>query len=224
MQNRRTFVRAVSAGAVTLGVFLTGCSSTSLVSSWKDVGYTAKPLRNVVVYVRAKDQQTSNAMEDALVASLASIVNATPSYRVFPGKNLQKSERLSALDKEAVRKSLLDKGFDGLLMSQLADVKQSSHYVPPMTTSVGYWNSPTMWGYPGMGGYGYYGGPVAVSPGYTYTDTHYLVQASLYVIPEGSRVWAAETKTTDPDNVQEIVKGNTQLFAESLKKSGVVSK
>lgn len=223
MQNRRTFVRAVSGGALTLGVFLAGCSSTSLVSSWKDVAYTAKPLRHVVVYVRAKDQPTSNAMEDALVASLSSIVKATPSYRVFPGKNTHNPDRLSPLDKEAVRKSLLDKGFDGVLMSQLADVKQSSHYVPPMTTSVGYWNSPTMWGYPGMGGYGYYGGPVAVSPGYTYTDTHYLIQASLYAIPEGTRVWAAETQTTDPDSVQEIVQGNTKLFSENLKKSGVVT-
>lgn len=206
----------------TAAALLAGCSGTSLVNSWADSRYRQQPLQNIVIHVQAPDALTANASEDELVTALQKTTRATPAYRVYPAPVTMP---LPPAERERLRALLVERGFDGVLVTRVSNIKKTEKFVPPEV--VGSYGSSYGSSY-GWGGWGdgfstYYSQPV-VRPGYTYVQTNYYVDCALYALPSGALVWTAQTESTDPRNKQRMIEAITRLFSQSLATSGVVAR
>lgn len=202
---------------------LAGCSGTALVNSWDNASYAARPLHRVMVYVQTKDALTSNSAEDDLATSLQSQVDAISAYQVFGTTGMTPPP---AQDRAKIRALLQAKGFDGVLVARLSNIKKSEHYVPPEPVG-SFWGEDGFagpYGDWGWGGYGAYYSPPAMLPGYSYTQTDYYVDCVLYAIPSGDLVWSAQTRSTDPDNKRKMIDEITRVFSANLKAANVLAR
>jgi hypothetical protein len=110
----RRIVRFVALGAVAL--FVAGCASTTLQSTWQDPGYTGPPLRKVFVLGQsARDVTARRVLEDVLVARIQALgAEAVPAWRSFPGEG--------PFDEAALSSAVAASGADGMLMVRLLGI------------------------------------------------------------------------------------------------------
>jgi hypothetical protein len=204
--------RFVLAVAVTV---LSACASTSLTSSWQSPEYRGGPLKNIAVFVVAKDEAVQRFAEDQVVRTMPAGTRATAGYTLFdkPGQ-----------DKETVRAALIKAGFDGVLVSRLVAVDKSQTYVPPQVHFVR--TAPAVIASPYYGNFGgYYGHGYAVmqtTPGYTVENTTVVVETVLYTLPDDKPVWTGTTQTIDPRSRPEMIEAITQLVEAEMRKRGLI--
>jgi hypothetical protein len=83
------------------------------------------------------------------------------------------------------------------------------------------------------GGYygGYYGhgwgatwGPPTMSGGEIRTDTIVIVETLVYSLKQNKLVWGGQSRTTNPQDVDELVSELAAAVAEELEKQGLISK
>lgn len=191
---------------------LASCNSTSVVSQWSSKEATGKPLAKVLVCTPlVGDAATRRRVEDQLAASFPPTVKAVPSYTVFPDA---KVIRMANKDKIAAR--LQQDGFDGALVTAVDSATRREVYVPPQVhTSPG-----GFYGYRGWGGYAMQ--PMSVSPGYTYTESRYLIETVLFSIPDGHILWTMTTESVNPDSRQQVVKEVSGIIHGTLKEQGFI--
>jgi hypothetical protein len=97
---------------------VTGCSSLSLVNSWKDPAATTGPYRKLLVVGISENVQRRQTFEEVFASEVGKKGAAgIPSYTIT-GVNAKPSR---ALLEEAVKKS----GADGVITTRLADIKEN---------------------------------------------------------------------------------------------------
>ena len=175
--------RHVLCGVGSLAIaFVAGCGgpSTSVTQVW-NAPLAAPPMRKIVVFAARTDEANRRALEDKLVAELA---------------------------KRGVA-AVQGRGFDGILVATLKNVRERLSYVPG-TYSGGFWND-------------YYYGPgwTSWSPGYVRTDEIVNFETTLWdARAEDKLVWAALTKTVNPSSGRDFVKSLTDAVLPPLEKAG----
>lgn len=104
-------------------------------------------------------------------------------------------------------------GFDGALVSSLRSVRDKPTYVPGSPTGTGFWDS--YYG-PGWGG--------AYTPGYIVEDEEVNMETTLWDlrVANGTLVWSAVTKTTNPRSGADAVKSVTREVLPKLEAVGLV--
>jgi hypothetical protein len=196
-------------------VLLTACASTSLTSSWQSPDYRGGPLKNIAVFVMAKDDSVGRFAEDQVVRQIPAGTRATAGHTLF-----DKPER----DKEKVRAALIKAGYDGVLVSRLVAVDKSQTYIPPHTHFVQTGPYAVVNPYYGNFG-GYYGQGYAVvqtTPGYTVENTTVVVETVLYKLPEDTPIWTGTTQTIDPRSRPEMIEAISQLVEAEMQKRGLI--
>jgi hypothetical protein len=182
--------------------FLAACGpSTKVSKSWMDPSVTAatwKPFQKVLVLGLVKDDATRRIVEDRLAAQL-------------PGRAIQSYKYLSATDTvdAEVEAKLVKDGFDGLVYMRLANVEQSTSYVPG-TTYGGFY------GYRGYG-YGMYG-----SPGYYQEDKTYNVETNIYALEPPKLLWSGTTASVNPGKLNSTLDDIILAVKDEFQKKGII--
>lgn len=219
MQSKDQGARGLASGTllaavIALGITVGGCGpATTLQGSWKDPSFAGPPLKNVLMIAAVADPANRRLGEDIIVGDLkAKGVTATASYTLFP-------DAIPTVDqlKEVVPKN----GYDGVIVARLTSKEKQEYYVPPTVTTVG------MPGYGYGGYYGWYGGVYSsyVSPGYVGTETHVIVDTSVWATEGGEKgkmIWTGTTDSVDPKSAQSITQQISGVILPKLKAAGIM--
>ena len=184
-----------------------GCAN-SLESSWRDPATTADSLhfRKILVVAMTRDGGMRRSAEDQLAQALMESPRAktgelsvTPSYVEVPDANLG--------DVEKARATVEARGYDGVVMLTPLSAQQKISVDPPMYTP--------MWGYYGRAGMLY-------DPGSVRTDTVVRVQTNIYSVKDGKLLWSGTSRTTNPGNVERLVKNVVRDVVHALREQALL--
>lgn len=165
-------------------LFLAGCSSTTMQSSWKAPGatYTKEQFKKVMVVALFKDETTRRIAEDKIAAK-------NPTFRASY-MNLGKDQQ--NLDEAAFKEVVKKDGYDGVLTVHLIDIQSSTSYVPG-TYQGGYY------GWYGRNYGGFY------SPGYYTEDKNYIVETNFFSVSQDKLLWSGVTSTLNPVDINRTI-------------------
>lgn len=194
-------------------VLLCSCASGEFVSSWK--APDAEPLQlrgsKVAAVVMMKDESSRRQGEDSLAREItARGAEGIPMYIVLPGG--------SPSDEAAARAACEKAGLQGLVVMRPTSVDKEI-VATPVTylepTYSGYWN--------GYYGYGW-GSSYAPVPAGTeiHANTIVSIETLVYSLRQNKLVWVGLSKTTNPTNVDELIKKLSAGVAAELKKQGLL--
>ena len=208
MRARRTLLPAAGALALALGA----CATTTFDSTWKapDAGpLTTKRGDKVVAMVVAKNE----AMRRSAEANLANELDlrgfqGVPAYTLMSDADVQ--------DEAKAKKAIDVSGAQAIVVLRPTGTTQEVSSTP------GYYGSPY---YGGMwGGYWGYGWGGAYIPGDIRTDTFVHIETLIYDLGQNKLVWAGQSKTMNPENVEQGVRDIAGAVGKELQKAGLVPK
>jgi hypothetical protein len=189
--NRRVFVIVL---ALALGAC--GGATTQIDQAW--VAPSAAPTQQMqrVATVYLSDNVTMrHSAEDKLASDLYQIgVRAMPSYAVL-------GDAIDVKDIDNIKTRLRNQGFDGMVTMKVVERQQEIESSPSYDWYWGWYG----YGYPGYG----YGGDV-------YTETIYRLETSAYDLRTNSVVWSVMTKTTEPENAQELINDTSKVVTRKF--------
>jgi hypothetical protein len=181
------------------------CATTAFHSTWK--APDAKPVsasgEKVIALVVDTNAASRRAAEDALARELTKRgAVGVPAYAVL-GDTDVKSET-------QVRQAFEKSGAAGVVVLR------------PVSKEKEVYTSPSVY----TGSYGaFYGGyyPGAWSGSQVYTNTIVTVETLVYSLRQNKLVWAGESRTTNPTNVDAFVQELVAEAAEEMRKQGVIA-
>jgi hypothetical protein len=196
----------VRLGHVLLGaLILAACSTTAFHSTWK--APDAKPVwargGKVLALVISNNQASRRVAEDALARELTKRGAAgIPAYTVIADADL----RSEAQARQAFEKT----GAAGVVVLRPVSKEKEVYSTPAVYTGP----YGTLWG-------GYY--PGAWGAAQVHTDTIVTVETLVYSLRQNKLVWAGESRTTNPSDMDAFVQELVAEAAEAMKKQGVLA-
>lgn len=210
MMTHRLRVRPhLSLCMLALGALIHACSPTTFVSSWKSP--TAQPLQpvgaKVAAVVMMQDEPSRRSAEDTLAREISAHgAFGIPMYKILanatPNDEAQAKAALESAQVQGV-----------VVMRPLGvtkDVTVSPAYSGPSYN--GYW-----------GGYYGYGWGSPWGPTTVYTDTTVSVETLVYSLKQNQLVWGGRSKTTNPENVNELISQVAVAAADELNEQGLLA-
>ena len=187
--------------AVVLGtLFLAGCASTTLQSTWRDPTFTGGPFKRVfVVGLSARDGTARRVLEDVLVAKLkAGGVDAIPGCQFLSDAPMEEAAFAAMVAKT---------GADAMLMVRLLGVETQTTVWPPMGPRIGWYGAYSGW-------YAY--------PDVTQTQTA-VIETTLFDTKTRRVVWSGTSETLNPTSVQKDAPAFADVILGALRKDGVLA-
>jgi hypothetical protein len=200
---------------ILLGVaMLSGCASSGFVSSWKAIDATPLEFRGakVAAMVMMRDEESRRAAEDTLAKEItARGAQGVPMYTLLPSA----SPSDQALAREALEKA----GVQGAVVMRPVSVEKEVSSTPETYLDPKYSG---MWG-----GYYEYGwnsswGTPMVTGGEVHVDQIVSVETLVYSLKQNKLVWSGQSRTTNPEGVNELVKQLSAEAAAELEKQGLI--
>jgi hypothetical protein len=193
---------------------LSGCASSGFVSSWKAPDATPLEFRGakVAAVVMMKEEGPRRAAEDTLAKEItARGALGVPMYTLLPNTNPS--------DKERARAALEQAGVQGAVVMRPISVEKEVSSTPETYLDP---NHSEMWG-----GYYEYGwnsswGTPMTTGGDIHVDQVVSVETMVYSLKQNKLVWAGQSKTTNPEGVNELVKQLSADAAAQLEKEGLI--
>jgi hypothetical protein len=189
--------------SLTIGsLLLAGCGQTTkLTTTWGTPAGGAAQVHHVVAVFASKDPLVRHTIEDRIVRQ---IPNSVPSYTFI--------ENAESVDREALRRLMHEKGFDGVLVMRVADIDRQITYVPGATTwpgdFYGYWGN--AWTYPYDPTY-FYGDGV-------YGDYVIIIETALYSVSTDKLLWAGRSRTSDPSSIRKVADQVSTRAVDDMRK------
>jgi hypothetical protein len=189
------------------------CAST-MSSTWKKSDYEGRTFEKILVVVEASSKQGRINSENAIVERMQKEgINATNSLSVFP-----LNENVQALSPEEIEDRILKGGYDGVLISSLADANSRE-----VREGGGTYAQPVTYRYGRRIRTGY----VHVQePEYYRREMTYVLETQLYDTKDSANkesvVWAGQAEITDPSSMESAAKGYAKTLVKSLLDSGVI--
>lgn len=201
--------------ALAAAAVLAGCASTGsneIVSSWK--APDAKPMvvsgSRVAAVAMVKDPQLRQTAEDQLVKELnARGAQGVAMYRLMPS--------IDPSQEQAAKKALESAGVQGVVV-MLPKGRSEKVTTTPIVNDpeyTGYWGSFYSKGW---------SNPYSdeMIPGTTRTDTQVGVETRVYSLPQNKLVWAGESRTTNPENVNSLISEVATAVGRQLQREGLI--
>jgi len=181
--------------ALTCGACTT--ESTHVKDVWRAPGYSAEPMKNLIVFGARLKEPQRRAVEDGFVSALARYdVRATQSYKVLP----------TPFPKAEVARAMLQQsGFDGALVATLRSVSEREFE----TGTGGFWGG----GYLGAG----LSQPVVTEPVVKFETALWDTRGATRM------VWATVTRTDNPSSSKNIAANLAKSVAPMLLGEGLVA-
>ncbi|HEY0245429.1 MAG TPA: hypothetical protein VGC01_07710 [Mucilaginibacter sp.] len=200
-----------------LPLLFTSCgTSTMITSSWRKPDATANGYRNVFVAAITSNIPVKQQVEDGLQQLLQQKgLTVEKSTDVFPPNFSAETGQKKDLAISRIRPT----GADGILTITLLRKETESHY----TGRTG-WNPGFRYGYYNRFS-DYYNNwyPYIYAPGYYEQDKVYYLETNLYDAKTEQLIWAAQSKTYDPINMQSFLKGYVQSISDQMVKDGLIT-
>ena len=213
--------RAFGALLAAAALFLSGCASTALKSTWRAPDDRGAPIGKMAVLVLEADDNLRRFAEDQMVRSLPPTTRGVAGYTLFDKPDA---------DVGKLKDKLNQQGFDGILLVRTVSIDKTRTEVPPSTQLVptGPLLLPTTrlstdgrtldtyyshaWGY-----------TYQTTPGYTAHLTTVVVESVLYRLPQGTAAWSAVTETRNPGSKADMVQDLVELVEKQLAKDGFIA-
>jgi hypothetical protein len=206
-------------GVSGLAMLLAGCATTSFTSVWK--APDAQPLQ-----FKAGDKVVAMVIADATglrrsgEANLADELDkrglkGIPAYTLIPDSDIK--------DEAKAKAAIEASGAVGVILMRPMGKEQKVTSTPSMYYGASYYGSPY---YGGMWGGGYYGhgwGGGVYDPGTIRTDTYVSIETVIYDLRQNKLVWAGQTKTMNPSDVEGFVTDLATAVSKELRESGMVA-
>lgn len=189
---------------LSLVMMVTSCSSTKVISSWKqeDLG---KTYHHPMIIGVSDSQQTRQIYEKHFVAELAKKnITATPSYKLISSK--QKINRDTVID--AVKGTDIDAALVTYLVSS--------------ETEVNYQESPLNIGYSDESDDMRVSATLVSTRGRTNDAEIITLKNDLYDAKSRSLVWSAQTRSVAPESIDDVVIDVTSLLIDELISDGML--
>lgn len=179
--------------ALFVAILAAGCSSTSIMNSWKAPGETLSPgeYKKVMIVAYVKDDKARREVEDKLVERNKSFY---PSYKDFTSAQLDQ-------DTSKLIGQVKAKGYDGVIIMRLITAKAKTTYVVggvnPAYNQIFYYND-------------YYkSGSVA-------TDMDFIIATNVYSLTKNKLLWSGVTSSTNPKKLDKLVDGIAKAVVEKM--------
>jgi hypothetical protein len=198
--------------ALTLAIVIAvaACAATTtFTSTWKapDVSGVTPVGKTVATVFVSRDESKRRAGEDAMARSINAYGgHGLPAYTVIPQE--------SAENADAARAKLKEAGANAVVTMRVVGKDQQINYTPGYT-------APSYYG--GFGPYWGYGWGTVSSPGYLTTDTLVSVETLLYSLDKDKLLWASTSRTTNPENLDALIKEIADATANEMVKQGLLT-
>jgi hypothetical protein len=163
--------------------------------------------KKVAALIMSDDQNLRVSGEEALVRELAANTQTqgVASYRIVPREELRDPEKAKGWYERS--------GVDGVVAMRLVEADTRTTWTPSM------WSSPnysTLWGYYGYGWGSLYG--------QTRVDQVAVVETLVFSVPQNKLLWVAVTESTNPKDVNRIIKDIVKETIKEMTKQGLIRK
>jgi len=182
-----------------------------LTASWKDTSVPPVKFTHILVMAVGKDLAKRKLGEDAIRKELRAYgYNAATSLDElgpdFAGRN----------DSAAMQRTLLDKGFDGVITIRVLDINEHDRWIPGNVYygPVGF--------YRGFYGYYYRVWGYYATPGYETLDVEVLLESNLYEVLTGSLFWTGRTIRVKVQHTPAMAERYARNIIEDMIAKGVL--
>src|SRR4051812_9906750 len=188
-------------------LFVAGCASTKLTSSWRDPQFGGTVHRPLVVGVTT-DQERRRLFEDAMVAALKNRgADAVAGYTVLP-------QDVGQPTKQQLRAAVMQTGADSLLLVRIVSNETRTQVDRPVSPPPVSYGDYYDWSWENT----YAGSEV-----YQYHVV--TIQADLFdALASGKMIWSGKTETFDPKDVPREIKKLSTVLADDLTKKKLLPK
>jgi hypothetical protein len=199
-----------------IALFLTGCISSRITSSWKEENVSPKKYDKILVLglIRETDRTIRENMENHFVGDLQALgYNAVSSLKEYGPKAFEK------MDEEAALAKLNKSGVGAVVTIVLLDKEKEKRYVPGHInySPYGYYYN-RFWGYYGTMNRRIY------EPGYYVTDTKYFWESNFYDMSTQKLLYSVQTQSFDPASSESLGHEYGRLIVKNMVKNNVVAK
>jgi hypothetical protein len=197
-------LRVLSSAAALLALaLLASCATSRLVKQESNPDYVGKSFKSVMVVAVTSDEMVRRTFEDRVVALLGK-----RGLKGIPGYSVSRSR--GKVEEAELREAIAGSGAEGVLITRVTKVEQSSGYASATTMVAGY----------GWGGfYGYYSGvwDVVTTPqqkvvGPTWT----LSETRLFDAKSGVLAWTGVVDTRESDDSGAALTGYVHLIFDAM--------
>jgi len=193
-----------------IAFFLSGCSTTKLVTSWSDPNFNELPIQKVLIVGVIKNDLNRRAYGTHFAEQMEKQgIAGIDAHQV--------SSDSGGYTEEKIRSAVKKAGADAAIIARLAGVEKKERYIPPT------YEYEPVFGY-GNGFYGYYGMSTRYvsMPGYTTTDTIVKLETVVFSTRSEKMIWAGATRSFNPSSATSVIKENTQIIINDMKESGLL--
>lgn len=193
--------------SILLLLLMISCSSTKIISSWREPNkvITNESLKKVLVVAIFDNDISSHNAEDQMVAYLNG--KGVESYNYFKPSFDKKNE-------EVIRTKIKKDGFDGAVTMRLIDVDKEKIYT---TRDIEFF--PDFY----LTFSGYYYRSWYSTPGYYIETKTFTVETNVYSIKMNKIIWSGITKTTNPDGLKRMTSQIAKVVYKQMLKEGFVN-
>jgi hypothetical protein len=187
-------------------LLICGCASTRLVNTWKDPGFQAAPLTQILIIGVTKQPGIRRTFEDIFAQELRAYgVTPIQSYTVIAEDGEVPRERLQA----AVEQSHAD----GLLITRLVRTDHQVQYYPG-----------TYMGPPFLGFYGFYSSAWIgfYDPPQFYAYDVVTSETTLFEAKANRLLWSGTSETFSPQDVRKDTQEFVSVIAKALAAAGLI--
>jgi hypothetical protein len=207
--------KAVAALALGMTLLVACATNTTLTSTWKAPDAQAISLSGKtigVVFVTAEESLRRTG-ENALALDLSARgARGFGTYLLLPGAE---NQNVAA---EAAQARLRSAGADAVVMMRVVGQEQRITYTPGTAIPPNY---------RGFRPYWRWGWRTVYQPGYLRTDTLVSVETLVYSLPDATTsqlLWASTSRTTNPRDIDALVRDVAQATANDMVRQGFLAR
>jgi hypothetical protein len=187
------------------------CATTTFDSTWKDP--EARPIRltgqKVAAVFISKNGARRRRAEDAMAREITSRgARGIPSYTVLPDDRVR--------DRDYAKDVFDRQGFAGAVVMRITGNETQYSYEPSFYGGPRYRH---FWG-----GYWGWGWGTVWEPGYLVADRVVSVETLVYSLTQDKLVWAAHSRTVDPQRLDEFISDLAQAVTKRMQSDGVFAR
>jgi hypothetical protein len=201
-----------------LAITLASCGTATMITgSWRKDHATANNYHNIFVAAISSNIPAKQAVENGLEKHLEQKgLTVEKSMDVFPPNfSTQTGQK-----KDLILSKIHRTHADGILTIALLKKETENHY----DRTGGYWNPGMRFGYYNRF-WTYYSNwyPNVYAPGYYSEDKVYYLETNLYDAKTEQLIWAAQSKTYNPTDIDSFLKGYIKAIYKQMVKDGLLS-
>ena len=211
---------AFPSALLVLSLIFAGCSSanrTVITGSWDNPEHPVESFEKILIVGLSDNQSARAVVEQTLADELATegfnVGTATQEFTSAMRDEMRN-------DRELADRYLTERGYDGVVIISVLDIKEDTYYVPG---TVSY--HPTSY-YPHYGGYwGYWGTTYTsvYSPGYYENSLSIFLESNLYSLDGDVLIWSAQSRTEDPSSVQGLADNFSRVLVDEIVKEKIMA-